>query len=157
MITLLGKTAWYENECTPKTYGSDSFEEENPLPEADLAQLTKKFDGSIWSLSDSWSDSMGIVELHCDKNIGEVEFVENLKLTEKVIHGITDSGLESEGEACSAPLPRLVPLQRRRPNPKVVVLKVCLTLWLQSQRTRQRRLATPHVTKRIQLIQNPLL
>ena len=39
---------------------------------------------------------MGIVELHCDENIDEVEFVENLKLTEKVIHGITDSGLESE-------------------------------------------------------------
>ena len=107
---------WYE--CIPKTYGSDSFEEENPLPEADLAQLTKKVDGSIWSLSDSWSDSMGIVELHCDENIDEVEFVENLKLTEKVIHGITDSGLESEGEACSAPPAKIGPPPKEEAKPQ---------------------------------------
>ena len=136
---------WYGYECSDELYDSDG----STIPE--MIHFANQKRSPVSSLYGSWSEIMGLVDLECEEDLDEVEPQEKEKPPGKAINekqGILDSGMESEGEACSGPpLLELAPLQRRRrPTLKVVMILVCLTLWPRSQRTQQRRLVTPHVT-----------
>ena len=111
---------WYEDECSDDLYDFDNFEEENPL--IGMTQLAKRVSSPVSSLSGSWSDIIGLFDLECEEDLAEVEPQEKEKPLGKVTNekqGILDSGMESEGEACSAPSARAgPPPKKEEANPK---------------------------------------
>ena len=102
MYEWCSMSRWYEDECSDDLYDVD-FEEENSLPE--MTKFTPRDNSHVNSLSDSWSDIMAMIALNLNEDLAKVEEVKQKEKFKSlsVTKGIPDSGLESEGEACSAP------------------------------------------------------
>ena len=114
---------WYESESSDDSSDFVDLEEEGPLPGG--FQLAKRVNSPVSSLSDSWSDIMAEIELNLDEDLNRIDRAgqEEKNRFLGVTKGVPDSGLESEGEACSAPSAMAGPLQRkRRPTHKVVMV-----------------------------------
>ena len=94
---------WYESEGSDDSYDFVDLEEEGPLPGG--VQLAKRVNIPVSSLSDSWSEIMADIELNLDKDLARIDRAgqEERSRFFSETRGVPDSGLESEGEACSAP------------------------------------------------------
>ena len=107
---------WYGYECTDELYDYDG----STIPE--MIHFANQKRSLVSSLSGSWSELMGLVDLECEEYLDEVEPQEKDKPQGKATNekqGILDSGMESEGEACSTPSARAgPPPKKEEANPK---------------------------------------